>query len=296
MALLIASYPGASQAGESGEAGALFLRIGMGGRASGMGDAFVAVAKDASAVYWNPAAMAAVLGTHMMFMHNEYLQSMRLEQVAITHETDLGTFGIGFSGLYMDEMDRYDNVPTSIPLGSFSAYDVAFAAGFARYILPNLTAGFAVKPIIEKIDEISAEGVAFDFGLYHISRIPGVKLAAVIANVGNPMKFETEEFALPRMVKLGGSFERRYPALRGRLLATFDVVIPNDGEAKQHLGAEFGYDRRLFLRGGYKAGYDSQGATFGAGIKHDRFLFDYAVLMISNDLGDSHRFSLSLQF
>ncbi len=38
-------------------AGVLFLRIGAGVRASGMGDAFVAVANDASATHWNPAGL-----------------------------------------------------------------------------------------------------------------------------------------------------------------------------------------------------------------------------------------------
>ena len=36
-------------AGSAGDAGALFLRIGMGGKAAGMGEAFTAVAEDASA-------------------------------------------------------------------------------------------------------------------------------------------------------------------------------------------------------------------------------------------------------
>ncbi len=73
--------------------------------------------------------MSPVLGTNAMFMHNEYMMSMRLEQVYLTHETDYGTFGLGFTGLYMDEMDRYDDVPSEIPLGTFSAYDVSFTLG-----------------------------------------------------------------------------------------------------------------------------------------------------------------------
>ena len=71
-------------------------------------------------------------------------------------------------------------------------------------------------------------------------------------------------------------------------------VFPNDGDAKQHLGLEYGYEDMLFLRGGYKAGYDSQGATFGLGVQYRKFTVDYAVLLVSNDLGDSHRISLAL--
>jgi hypothetical protein len=293
--LLLAVVPTTLRAGDPGDAGALFLRIGMGGRASGMGEAFSAVAEDASSVYWNPAAMSAVLGTRVMFMHNEYLLSMRLEQAALTHETEYGTFGLGFTGLYMDEMDRYDDVPSDVPLGTFSAYDVSFTVAYSRYLIPNLSAGVAVKPVYEKIDEITAAGVAFDLGLYHVSKVPGVKFAAVASNIGTPMKFVDEEFELPRTLKIGGSFEREIPKLRGGILATLDLVFPNDGEMKQHVGAEYGYDRRLFLRAGYKGGYDSQGATFGLGVRLREFDLDYGVIFGSNDLGDSHRISLSLR-
>lgn len=296
---LILLLPASALAGDPGDAGALFLRFGMGGKASGMGEAFTAVAEDASSIYWNPGAMAAVLGTQAMFMHTESFQTLRLEQAAVTHETEYGTFGACFSGMYMDEMDRYDDVPSAIPLGTFSAYDAAFAVGYSRYIIPNLAAGISAKWVYENIDETTAKGWAIDAGLYHISHIEGVKFAAVISNFGPPIKFENdatsgEEFDLPRSAKLGVSFDRNYPAIRGDILATFDVVLPNDGSARQQIGAEYGYERMLFLRGGYKGGYDSQGATFGMGVYYRRFQVDYAFQPNDNDLGDSHRLSLAL--
>jgi hypothetical protein len=293
--ILVTALPLAARAGDPGSAGALFLRLGVGARASGMGEAHTAVAKDASSAFWNPGAMSAVLGTNVMFMHNEYLQSMRLEQVFLTHETEYGTFGLGFTGLYMDEMDRYEDVPSEIPLGKFSAYDAAFTVAYSRYLLPNLSAGIAVKPVYEKIDETTAVGLAFDVGLYHISQIEGLKLAVVAANVGNRMKFVEEEFPLPAVLKFGGSYERHFPAIRGDVLGTVDLVFPNDGNAKQHFGAEYGYDRKLFIRAGYKNGYDSQGAAAGIGVRWRQFDLDYGVLFGGNDLGDSHRVSLSLR-
>jgi hypothetical protein len=295
MLFVVAAVPATLHAGDPGDAGALFLRLGMGARASGMGEAFTAVAEDASAVYWNPGAMSAVLGTRLMFTHNEFLQSMRLEQLALTHETEYGTIGLGFTGLYMDEMDRYEDVPSEVPLGTFAAYDVSFTLAFSRYILPNLSIGLAAKPIYEKIDETTSTGLAFDAGLYHVSRIPGVKFAAVASNVGSSMKFVEEKFALPRVLKIGGSYERRFESLKGDLLATVDALFPNDGPARQHVGAEFGYDRRAFVRAGYKNGYDSQGATFGIGVRLRQLDVDYGVIFGSNNLGDSHRISLSLR-
>lgn len=306
--------PATSHAAAVGESGALFLRVGMGAKASGMGEAFTAVAEDASSVYWNPGAMAAVLGTQVMLMHNEYFQSVRLEQAALTHETDWGTFGLSFTGLYLDQMDRYDDVATSQPLGQFSAFDVSFALGYARYIIPNLAIGVSVKSIHENIDDVTANGWAFDAGLYHISRVEGLKLAATVHNLGSPMKFEDnrftgQEFALPRSAKLGASYEREIETLRGGILATFDLVFPNDSDSpeafldsgsssssfRQHIGLEYGYRKAVFVRAGFKGGYDSQGATFGLGVVYRLLGFDYAMQMVDNDLGDSHRFGLTLK-
>lgn len=286
--------PALARGGEPGSAGALFLRVGVGARAAAMGEAFIAVAQDASALYWNPAAMSPVLGTNVLLQHTEYIHTVRLEQAMLTHETDWGTIGLGFTGNYMDDIERRDEFPTAVPLGTFSVYDVAFLVGYSRYITPNLAAGLTVKPVYERIDDIDASGIVVDAGLYHVSQIEGVNLAAVVGNVGRPMKFDSEEFALPRYAKVGAGYSRDVEAMRGGVLVTSDIVFPNDGDARVHLGVEGNYQRRFFLRGGFKAGYYSQGATFGVGVSRRRFAVDYAFLVVDNDLGDSHRFSLAL--
>src|SRR5215831_18795257 len=44
----------------AGTSSATFLRIGVGARAVGMGETFVAVANDPSAIFWNPAGLASL--------------------------------------------------------------------------------------------------------------------------------------------------------------------------------------------------------------------------------------------
>jgi tetratricopeptide (TPR) repeat protein len=53
---VIAAFGSLQAEGDGGQAGA-FLRYGVGGRALGMGRAFVAVSNDASGVFWNPAGL-----------------------------------------------------------------------------------------------------------------------------------------------------------------------------------------------------------------------------------------------
>ena len=48
-----------------------FLKIGVGGRAVGMGGSFVAVANDASALYWNPAGIVQIGSNELILSHVE---------------------------------------------------------------------------------------------------------------------------------------------------------------------------------------------------------------------------------
>jgi hypothetical protein len=115
------------------------------------------------------------------------------------------------------------------------------------------------------------------------------------------MKFDAEEFALPITVKVGGGYEREVAAIDGRVLATLDLVFPNDGDVREHVGAEYSYRHMLSLRAGYKGlgllgeSYDTQGATFGAGVEWRDVTLDYAFLP-SEKLGDNHRFALGFSF
>jgi long-subunit fatty acid transport protein len=53
-----------------------FMAIGVGGRALGLGSAQVALASDASAGYWNPAALVRIDYPEFMLMHDERFASL----------------------------------------------------------------------------------------------------------------------------------------------------------------------------------------------------------------------------
>lgn len=49
-----------------------FLKIGSGARATGMGESFVAVANDISALYWNPAGITQFSENGLTFSHSRW--------------------------------------------------------------------------------------------------------------------------------------------------------------------------------------------------------------------------------
>lgn len=283
-----------ASAGEAGTSGFLFLRLGNGARASGMGEAFTAVSDEATSIYWNPAGLAAVEGVELNLSHCEWMMDIKLEQVSVANEMFGGTVGLGFTGVYYGDLERRDNFPSISPDGTFAPYDLALSAGYARDILPNLAAGAAVKLIYEKIDFESATGYALDLGVTHKSRIEGLTLAAAMLNLGPEAKFVEEKFYPPFQLRLGGSYLKEHEKLRGSILLAADAVFPNDSDSKMHMGFEYTYKRVLAVRVGYKGGYNVQGATMGCGIYYKNLRFDYAFASIQDELGNVHRVSINL--
>lgn len=282
------------RAGDAGTSGFLFLRLGNGARASGMGEAFTAVADDATSVYWNPAGLASIEDVELNVTHSEWLMDIRFEQVSVVNEMFGGAAGLSFTGVYYGSMDRYGDYPSIVNDGTFSPYDLSVAAGYGMDVLPNLSAGVSAKLIYEKIDFESATGWAVDAGLIHRSMIEGLTLAASMLNLGPQVSFVSEKFYPPFQIRGGASYRYDADWLMGSVILAADAVFPNDGDAKFHSGMEYTYRNMLAVRGGYKAGYYTQGATLGLGVRYRGLRFDYAFMPMDYEFGDSHRFSLSV--
>jgi len=294
VAALVALPSAGLLAGEAGTSGFVFLRLGNGARAGAMGEAFTAIADDATGIYYNPAGMANADGVELNVTHSEWLMDTRFEQVSIVNEMLGGAVGFSFTGVYYGDMDRYPDYPALVPDGTFSPYDLSCAAGYAMDVLPNLSAGVTAKLIYEKIDFESATGWAVDVGLTHTSMIEGLTLAASMLNLGPQAKFVEEKFYPPFQLRGGAAYRYDSAWLKGNVIAATDAVFPNDGTAKLHMGMEYNYRRLVSVRAGYKANYDVQGATLGFGVVYRNLRFDYAYMPIESVFGDIHRFSINV--
>jgi len=281
-------------AGEPGTSGFLFLRLGNGARAGAMGEAFTAVADDATSIYYNPAGMASADGVDLNVTHSEWLMDVRFEQVSVVNEMFGGAVGFNFTGVYYGSLDRYPDYPALVPDGTFSPYDLSCAAGYAMDVLPNLSAGVSAKLIYEKIDFESATGWAVDVGVVHRSLIEGLTLAASMLNLGPQAKFVEEKFYPPFQIRGGAAYRYDADWLKGNVIVATDAVFPNDGTAKLHMGMEYNYRRLVSVRAGYKSNYDMQGPTIGFGVAYRNLRFDYAFMPIENVFGDIHRFSINV--
>ena len=96
---------------EKGQTTAAFLKIASGARAAALGEAYVGLANDVTATYWNPAGLFQLENTQVLFM---YLTPMgKVNDLSYNHLSIAvpkgikGAFGASVSYYGYGEMDRY---------------------------------------------------------------------------------------------------------------------------------------------------------------------------------------------
>ncbi|MGB2981353.1 MAG: PorV/PorQ family protein [Candidatus Zixiibacteriota bacterium] len=284
--------------GDAGTRSAQFLKLGVGGRAVAMGGAFVGVADDATAIYWNPAGLASVNATELSFMHLSWLQDVSYEYFALAQPIKKwAVFGWSMSYLHMDKLQGRDQ--QGEPTSDFTASDMAITFALGRKIKNNLFLGGSIRNIEEKLEDRSAYGLTFDFGCLYHTPVENLFLGGVIQNWGGEVTFVQESFRLPTIFKLGASY-RRMLAGNPMNLAV-DVYSPTDNQTCLHSGIEYVYKNTIAGRIGYKNGSDlgdTAGFSFGLGLmttKSQTYRIDYAFVP-QGGLGNSHTFSLSISF
>ncbi len=171
-AFLLAAAPGRAQ--EVVKYGADFLAAGVGGRALGMGGAYVAHADDVTAGYWNVAGLDAVVRPQAAYMHAERFNgAVSFDYAAVAYPlTPRSTLGVTLVRSAVDDiantLDAYDPVtgqlnPDNVTL--FSAADNALFVSYARGINDRLAVGASAKVIRRSVgDFASAWGYSLDVG------------------------------------------------------------------------------------------------------------------------------------
>src|SRR5881392_599333 len=66
----------------AGTSSATFLKIGIGARAVGLGESFVAVANDPTAMFWNPAGIASMQRQGITLSHASWPGDVNYEHIA----------------------------------------------------------------------------------------------------------------------------------------------------------------------------------------------------------------------
>ena len=181
-----------------------FMAIGVGGRPLGMGGAYVAIANDVTAGYYNPAGLARINYPEISLMHDAQfgnLENYDYVGIAIPFDNDM-SFGLSIMRLAIDGIPDtrnalYDANGDGIininndrldysKITEFSDQEWAFYLTFAKKQSDNFLYGANIKIIRRTIAEYSAWGVGFDAGALY-SPMDNLFLGANIQDITTTM-------------------------------------------------------------------------------------------------------------
>jgi uncharacterized protein UPF0164 len=277
-----------------------FLKLGAGARATTLGEAFVSVADDASATYWNPAGLLGIQHNDVLGTHHAWIQDLNHEFVGFGAHRGRSAIGFSFIGLYTSDIEARDE--TGAYSGMFGFSNNAFSASYAFQAAQDLGFGGTVRYVRESIvgtadGDFSLDGFAFDLGGQWKTPLRGVTAGAVLRNLGGSMSYNlqgAQSFDLPTALQAGLSYKRQEVG-GGVLTVASDVLAARGDDVSFRAGAEYAYRGQYIVGAGVKSGLDNENVSFGVGYDN-KIRVDYAFTPIQSDLGSSHRISVGYRW
>lgn len=300
----------------SGTSGFQFLKIPVDPRSAAMGNAAVADALDATALYWNP-ALASQIGQSQVYMsHTAYFADISMLYSAYVHR--FGSRAVGLSLQFLDsgtlnETSEFDPFGTG---RTFRTTHLAAGLSYSQQLTTLFSYGITGKYLLENIENVSVSAVVLDMGFFYRVGDTGLRFAVGINNFGfdatasgqtsritldgEVVEKEFEAVSPPTTFSLGAAYDL-YTTDQYNLLLTGQLTNPSDNSERFSLGTEFQFLKLFFVRTGYEFGVDEANfPTFGAGVRVPAWkLGDITVnygYSTRERLGDLHRISLQIGF
>jgi hypothetical protein len=286
-----------------------FLKIGVGARATAMGESFVAVANDITALYWNPAGLMQFDGIGVHFSHSEWLVDLKHEFFGGIYRFGHNAVGLSITSLHTAAMEKTTEFqPTGT--GEYFKYgDLGAGLTFARKLTDQFSFGLTFRYVEETLAELKMRGVMFDLGTYYWTGLYNSRFAVTISNFGPQVKpsgsvnliggrtlSEFQSFPPPTIFRIGFAVDP-LDDKTNKLTTSLQLNHPNDNAENIDIGAEYSYKDFLFLRGGYKFNVDTENFSAGVGFKVPLYVtqtsVDYSIANFK-DLGFTHRISLNV--
>ena len=254
-----------------------FLAVGAGARPLALGSAFVALADDATAGYWNAAGLSRLDDRQLHLMHGERFAGLVNQDFVAFAMPDVAGFDGACVSLLRIGVDDIqftilqdptgqigpDNRP--VPLATASSADYALYFSASRRLSATLDIGASLKGIYRTVDIYSARGFGLDVGLLYRMR-PNITLAANIKDATTtPIVWDGTTDRIRPSVTIGIAVARQVGGGR----ANVALGSSAGGDAADQSGAEPLEAGVEFERGkvALRAGLEEERPSFGLGLR-----------------------------
>ncbi len=291
-------------AGDSDGGAAAYRQLGVGARAIGGGGAVTASIADATATYWNPAALSRLSQNEVAAMHANLNLDRSLNYMTFAAPIDeRSAWGVSYTRFAVTaipetrvdvsgnpiEVDG-DGVTGNAPVRIFSLFDDVeenVSVGYSRELRQGLRVGGNLRYLRQELFDASANGFGLDLGLLY--------------EYSNRLAFGLAVRDLAESLQWSGGSKVRHDvsattsvgvAFRPQegLSLSLDLAKTGASDGVVKVGAEKWFAKKYALR----LGADDGDPTAGASLRFKDLEFDYA--FAANDLGDVQRLSLSKRF
>lgn len=256
----------------TGEAGATELLINPWARSSGFAGANSASIEGVESVFLNIAGTAFVTGTDLTFAHTKWFADINLNSFGFTQAVGEGALSLVVTSLDFGDIQRRTVDQPEGGLGTFSPSFLNLHLGYARKFTESIYGGVAVKIINESINDLTANGVAFDAGIQYVTgETKNIRFGISLKNVGAPMSFggdglsvrlttpsgnhtqtfesRSNGFELPALLNIGGSYDFNMENSQLRIVGNF--VSNSFAKDLFQGGFQFTYKELISVRAGY---------------------------------------------
>ena len=308
----------------AGTASGTFMKIGIGARATGLGEAFVAVANDPTAIYWNPAGLASIQRNEVAVSHIQWPADIRFEHVAWVVPVKRFGGSVGFQfGVLSTALDETSELHPFGTGRTFVYSDVVAGMAYARRWTDKLLVGFGAKYVREDLGKDvgnpTTSSVMYDIGSIYYLGLGSVRVATSLTNFSGALKPKGQfispgadgvlgtaddearvydGFDAPTVFRYGVAFEPIETANQ-RLTTSIEMNQPADNAQSFKAGLEWVWLGRLALRSGYNFNADALKFSAGAGLNADlngwKGTLDYAYTD-GGFLGPINRMTLGVRF
>ncbi len=298
-----------ANAGSAGGAAA-YLKMGVSARALGMGEAFCAVADDASATYYNPAGLGGLKKREFLTMHAMLSLDRKFDfaNYVLPDKKRGGVWGLSWTKFGVDEIPEtnvYDGIKYVPPVGSaigdpvldasgnvkifsyFSDQENAYTLSYGKQMNAKRRLGASLKLLRHSLFNSSASGMGLDLG-WHLKSDEKTSFGLALKNLGSSLKWNTDsgqKDSLPVTMVFGTAYQ-----LKPKILAAMDLEQTGSESLKLKLGVEGKVNQNIALR----AGVNNKKFSIGAGFDSNDWHFDYA--FYDEILGANHRISAGRRF
>jgi hypothetical protein len=292
--ILITSLNAFGASGDGGDAGA-FLKNGIGVRPISMGKAFVAVADDANAGYWNPAGLAKLAHPQMSFMYSNPMnydliggggvKKIGYHTLSAAIPSPYGSVGLNVA--YLNVGDIFVVKDATGPTDEkFDDKELGVIASYANSITEQIRLGLNLKIVHQTIWNEKGSGIGLDIGVLYEPML-NLMIGIMAQNLISPKITLLENSdSIPRKVAFGLS----YKIMDEKILLATAIDKAGGRSAKFHLGAEVHPVKDLAIRAGYTT--DTGEISAGIGVRISVIQLDYGFGLLS--IGSTHRVSLTM--